>query len=318
MTMNALSRLFALIFLCAPSVAAAAGSVVVPAQAEVRGTHVRLGDVAHITGLKGEARAQIADIDLGAAPTVGEGRLLPRAALLAALREAGVPANVQIRLPDRLELTRATRLLKGAELVSEVESRFRSQVPADVELASVRVPTLPDLRVPVEATYEVRVEVPADLSQSVSAEIVVKDGDQLVRSQKVLVHVDAVGTAYVAAAPLARGRALSGSDFEAQRLPMSQIPADAVRSTDELDGATLRRDVKDGETLTRRYLEMPPLVKRGDRVTMIAQRGGIRISAQGEAMGPARRGESVKIRNVDSLKIVSGRVTGPQLVEMEM
>lgn len=295
-----------------------AGSIAIPGAVEVRSAKVHLGDVARLGGFDRETRTRLAAIDLGPAPLVGTGRLLPRAYLKSALSGVDVPPGTQLRLPERLELTRASEILKGATLSRAVEDALRQALPPGVEVSSVRVPLLSDLRIPAGSTYEITLARTGDLAGPVTAEVTFKDDGALVRTQRISLHVDAVGRAYVAAGPLGRGQTLGENEIREVRLPESQIPEDAVRSLADLGGAILRRPLEDGEPLTRRALELPPLVSRGDRVTMIAQSGGIRITAVGEALGSGRRGETVKVRNVDSQKIVSGRVSASQTVSMEL
>lgn len=293
-------------------------SIHVAAHAEVRTAQVRLGDVARLDGFETADRKRLAALDLGPAPMAGTGRLLPKAYLASALEAAELPRGTQVRLPSRLEVSRAARTLRGGDLASAVEGAVRDRLPPGTEISAIHVPSLPDLKVPSGATRTIEISIPATLAEPVTAEVAIRDGDQLVRSQKVSVRVDAMGTAFEAVEAIARGRVLGEADVRPVRRPESQIPKDAIRDAAELAGATLRRDVRDGEPLTRRMLDLPPLVKRGDRVTMTAARGAIRITAIGEALGPGRQGESVKVRNLDSLKIVSGRVTGPQTITMEM
>jgi flagella basal body P-ring formation protein FlgA len=60
------------------------------------------------------------------------------------------------------------------------------------------------------------------------------------------------------------------------------------------------------------------MVARGQRVTMVALGRGIRVSAVGEALAAGRQGETIRIKNLDSNKVVTGRVSGPQTVQMEL
>ena len=50
---------------------------------------------------------------------------------------------------------------------------------------------------------------------------------------------------------------------------------------------------------------------------MIFQTQGIFLSAEGEALGNGRRGDMIKVKNLRSRKIVTGKVTGINEVTME-
>lgn len=60
----------------------------------------------------------------------------------------------------------------------------------------------------------------------------------------------------------------------------------------------------------------PALVERNTLVTMIYQRGGLAISTEGRALGRGGEGEHVRVMNLDSRATVTGRVAGPNLVEV--
>ena len=108
----------------------------------------------------------------------------------------------------------------------------------------------------------------------------------------------------------------TADDLVPLRVPESRVPADAVRDPSLVEGATLRRAMKRGEPLRLAHVLIPPLVQRGDRVRMVAVRGAIRITASGEALAAAARGQTVRVRNLDSQRVVVGRVVGPGAVEM--
>lgn len=304
-------------FVFAFSGTAAAGSITVSRSVAVRSSQVHLGDVARLTGFDRETRDRLAGIDLGPAPVVGTGRLLPRAFVSAAIKEADVPAGTRVSVPERLELTRASQILSGDALSRAIEDKLRAALPRTLDVAEIRVPLLSDLKVPDGSDFEIKLSGVGGAGP-ITAEIVVKDGETLVRSQRVAVRVDTVSTLIVADGELGRGQTIGAGEVRVLRVPESRIPDDAIRNVAELEGAALRRSLKDGEAVTKRSLELLPLIHRGDRVTMVAEGGGIRITATGEALGSGRRGDAVKVRNLDSQKIVSGRVTASQTVSMEL
>jgi flagella basal body P-ring formation protein FlgA len=323
MTMRTLTTL-GLLLLCALSVVAGArpavarGSVHVPAHAEVRASVVRLGEVARIAGFDRETAGRLAAIDLGPSPLVGTGRLLPRAYLTTALREGGLPGGASLKLPERLEVTRRAEVLSGKALTETIERKLRMALGDTVEIATLRVPAVPDIKVPAGSEVDVTVNVGDAADGAATAEILIRDGGALVRSQKLAVKVDAVVEVWTMVEERPRGHVVTAEDLQRVRVPRSRMAVDAIRSPAEVDGGTLKRAVGPGEQLTRRYVEMPPIVSRGDRVTMVARSGGIRITAVGEALGSARQGEPVRVRNIDSLKIISGRAVAAQTVEMEL
>lgn len=61
-----------------------------------------------------------------------------------------------------------------------------------------------------------------------------------------------------------------------------------------------------------------PIVRSGERVTMVVRAGGLNVTASGEALQPGAAGQTIRVRNVDSQRVLSARVTGPGTVEVEL
>jgi len=300
------------------SSASAAPQVHVQSTAQVRAANVRLGDVARLSGLASAERERLAAIDLGPAPAVGTGRLLPRAFLRSTLEAAGLPVGTVLRLPERLEVTRASAVLESSAQREAVEAVVRSHLGQVDTLASVKVPNLPDVQVPAGATISVTVDRAPKGGRTVSTTLKVLDGQVAIRTQQVVVQIDPLTPTWVLRADIGRGQAVTSNDVVSVMRPASEQPADAIRDSAELMGATARRDLAAGEPLVRRAVELQPMVARGQRVTMVALGRGIRVSAVGEALAAGRQGETIRIKNLDSNKVVTGRVSGPQTVQMEL
>ena len=84
----------------------------------------------------------------------------------------------------------------------------------------------------------------------------------------------------------------------------------------EVEGLTLRRAAAAGTVLSPTLVAIPPTIRRGEQVTLIAQRAGIAIRAPGRAMADARAGETLRVRNLSSDRVVEGVVRGPGEVEV--
>jgi Chaperone for flagella basal body P-ring formation len=63
--------------------------------------------------------------------------------------------------------------------------------------------------------------------------------------------------------------------------------------------------------------EHPILIKGHDLVRLVARIGDIRVMARAEALQEGRAGEVIRVRNIDSDKIVSGRVAEAGVVEVD-
>lgn len=120
----------------------------------------------------------------------------------------------------------------------------------------------------------------------------------------------------VAARPLPRGTRLTAQDAEAQiRIVNDQRHTPMMRAED-LEGLIVRRSLSAGTVLTADTLEIPPPVKRNDRVRIIATNGSVAVESWGIALADGQTGDQISVRNEQSQRTVRARVVGTGLVEI--
>lgn len=86
---------------------------------------------------------------------------------------------------------------------------------------------------------------------------------------------------------------------------------------DELVGKKLKRSLRQGVPLDRNSVEFPPMVARGEMVTIILKHGSLELTARGEARQDGQEGETIRVRNTNSQRDILGRVTAPGMIEVE-
>ncbi len=110
---------------------------------------------------------------------------------------------------------------------------------------------------------------------------------------------------------LGRGALVDAQSVALQRLDTSSLGFGYFDRIEEVLGQTLRRAANAGTVLTPALVAIPPTVRRGEQVTLVAERGGIAIRATGRALADARTGDIVRVRNLSSDRVVEGTVRGP-------
>lgn len=118
--------------------------------------------------------------------------------------------------------------------------------------------------------------------------------------------------------PLARQSAISAADVDLRTERVPGIAATYISSVDQLAGRHLKRAVPAGTALTVDLLAADILVRRGQRVTLVAKVGGIEVRAQGEAMQDARADGRVRVLNLNSRRIVEGQAESHDLVRVSL
>jgi flagella basal body P-ring formation protein FlgA len=113
-----------------------------------------------------------------------------------------------------------------------------------------------------------------------------------------------------------RGEALTADMFTVLRREINSLNDPFISAIDEFGGMEAIRTISQGKTLTYSMIKPEEVVKRGDHVTIRFSSGSIQISATGEARQSGARGESIKVRNLLTNKIITAEVQDEQLVKV--
>ncbi|NTU41862.1 MAG: flagellar basal body P-ring formation protein FlgA [Nitrospirales bacterium] len=114
-----------------------------------------------------------------------------------------------------------------------------------------------------------------------------------------------------------KGYLLQKEDVYRTLMDITRIPKDAVSDTDQVIGSALTRSVIANMPVVGGMTGGAQQVKRGQRVTIIAESGSISMVAKGELKENASVGDEVRVLNVDSKKIVGGRLITADTVRVE-
>ncbi|MCL1925786.1 MAG: flagellar basal body P-ring formation chaperone FlgA [Syntrophorhabdaceae bacterium] len=119
-------------------------------------------------------------------------------------------------------------------------------------------------------------------------------------------NVGAYEEIVVTSRQLQKNRHIEEDDVFLARTEIGKIPAGAVRDPKEIIGNTINRSVGPNLPVLQQHVGGSKLVKRGRTVTLVAESGGVRISAVGETRENAYINNAVKVANLTSKKTVTG------------
>ena len=116
---------------------------------------------------------------------------------------------------------------------------------------------------------------------------------------------------------LARYHEIQEKDIEWVNRNISIIPPDFLTEMKEVWGRRTAISINQGETIRAGMVEIPPLVKKGDRVILLVESPRFRITTPGEAKEDGRKGEQIRLVNLSSRKEVSGKVLDTNTVQID-
>ena len=92
----------------------------------------------------------------------------------------------------------------------------------------------------------------------------------------------------------------------------------ALSSIDQVLGKKAKKKLGAGEVITENTLAQEALIQRGDLVTIVAQKGGIVVTAVGKARGSGLLGDMIVVENLTSRKRVEAEIVGERMVQVKV
>ncbi|MFQ5482252.1 MAG: flagellar basal body P-ring formation chaperone FlgA [Nitrospinaceae bacterium] len=117
--------------------------------------------------------------------------------------------------------------------------------------------------------------------------------------------------------PLPRDHVLHPGDVQIVRIKSSRPLRNVVMDLQSVIGYQTLRPLGMGQTLSTHMVKRVPLVKRGDRILLVAERGRLRITAPGVAKENGFRDSMVRVENLQTRKIIYGTVQNSKTVKVE-
>jgi len=295
-------------------------SISIRDKVEIDSANVVLGQLARVTGADQALTRQLEEVMIGRAPLAGDSRTISRDYVLLRLRQAGHdPAHLTIEAPEKVTLSRRAVTISAADLEMMVRAYVTANPPfsgADMTITSVRIPG--DVMLPTgDVQHEIQYLPQSQASGTLPVNIFFSIDGNPVKRLLVTVNIMLMKDVPVTRRPIARYQMIQAEDLMMQTMDVADLPANAVFAFEDIKGQRARRTIGSRTVLRKDQLEFPPAVKKGDRVLIVAESGGLRITTTGEVKNPGKVGDRVKVENLDSNKTLFARVIDARTVQVE-
>lgn len=137
------------------------------------------------------------------------------------------------------------------------------------------------------------------------------------KEETVRVRIEVLRDFVVSLNTIARNTVLSADDLILQKKWVKSIPMNAISSPEDAIGKTIVVAIRPNAQITRSMLREVKSVKKGRMVQVILDNGAMKIIMSGLAEEDGTDDAVVKVRNLNSNKIVYARVIGPSKVQID-
>jgi flagella basal body P-ring formation protein FlgA len=115
---------------------------------------------------------------------------------------------------------------------------------------------------------------------------------------------------------LRRKQPITRENLIIARRDTTRVRGMAFSSIDELKGMMTISSVQANTILTDYMVEIPPTVKQGSLVKLIVQKSGFKIVTKGLAQQTGYKGDVIKVKNMNSKKMLYGQIVNSDSVNV--
>ena len=131
-------------------------------------------------------------------------------------------------------------------------------------------------------------------------------------------NIESEVSALVLNKALARNATVTAVDVTSQVQRIPGLASNAIRSVGELAGQRLKRDLPAGTILSPAMLQPALLIRRGQQVTVVAMVAGIEVRTQAIALSDGSASSRIRVKNLNSAKVVEGSVDTNNVVRVDL
>jgi flagella basal body P-ring formation protein FlgA len=282
----------------------------------VQSSRIFLQEIADIKA-DGFLKETLGKIDFGLSPKPGKIRFIDKGKIISTIRrERYLPEDSIITCPDRIYVKRHSEQIAALDIRKYVEQRL-SQVFRNREfhLTSFNVRGLepyPSGEISFFSGSEDMVDKNGKLSLFVDIVINGKKTDRVSVTGLVALYE----TVLLAKRAFEKGEVLSKESVYAEKKNIFGLGDGYILSVDAIEGKRLASAVRQGECITASLVVPPPLVQKGDIVSLVAQNESLLIVTKGICREDGFENDVIKIENLNSGKIIRGKIKEKSKVEV--
>ncbi len=299
--------------------------------AVVTSDQVKVVDVAQLEGMSPDQVSQIGEMVVVSSPSAGQSAMVTLAELRSALSQARLNlAEISLKgvtqccvhrpVQEEAESQRVrseqdekeNRTLRG-QIRRTLEERLTDR-SGRLELSfGANAKDLLELSGP-EYTFDIHPETSRVLGR-IGLRVAVRRGQEPPQIEEVIVEAVQMREVFVAANTINRGQIITRQCLTTQERAFRDVEDDALSHASAVIGQQAKNCIHTGEMITAKDLTSQVLVRRGELVDVVVDRGGFKIRSVGRAMDKGILGDVIEVRNEASQKMFRGRIVGLQQVE---
>jgi flagellar basal body P-ring formation protein FlgA len=302
---------------------AAAGNVMeirLKSSAEVGGRVVRLKDVSTLShGQKGMSE-RLGRINVSEAPFPGKSRWVTVKQVQMGLRRSGVDAaRYRILSSGPTRVRRRALQVKAQRICDAVKRHVQANAPWRPDQMKIKPITYSQDVTVADGRLSFQVKSPkySDWLGSIPFKVLVFVDGKIAKKVTVPATIEVWSDVALAAIPLGKYQIIEAKHVRIEQMNLARVPENAVLHIEQAVGSRTNRNIAANSILRGDQLELPPVVKRGDVVQVVAESKRMKICVKARAKESGAKGKTIQVQNLRSKKTIYAQVLDSQTVQVE-
>ncbi len=291
--------------------------IYLPRSVTVKDSSLSLGQISIVRGSESLA-SQANKIELGRFSLPGQEIVIDRNIVLSRLASNGIPASrVTLTGAETITVRQKFQIVHSDQFASVAGSFLKDHSPADGyrRWNLVRAPKdLPISGIARSVTFSPRL-LPGNVRNQAKVEVAVLSEDKKIGVREVIFDLKYRCRRAVAKVDIAAGATIGPDNVQIEEEMSSQPEPTDWKSP---CGLVAKRALRE-KTVIRPHMVGPAvtpiIVKRNQNVVIRIESPGFLITAAGTALVDGKAGETIKVRNVDSQRIIVAKINDDGSVE---
>ena len=251
-------------------------------------------------------------------PSIGQSGTIRAERVIRAARLAGLTRIDQNNI-DIVRVTHASQLVTEHDVTKAILGLLRtkgyvsSSDRVDIELSS----TLPDQHATQEAfqPFDIR-DLRFNRTTGMFAARLTIGGRSDLKPIRLKGLAKETILVPVTTRSIRKGEIIREGDITMSPMPKRQAQLARPAALKDIIGKASRQTLRPGAIANVAYFKEPNIVERSDIVTILFKTGNLTLTMRGKAMVPGTKNDVISVQNLQTNRIIRGRVVSPGLIQV--
>lgn len=292
--------------------------IVLHPEVEITSQQIHLGHIAQIQTDDENLAEKLAAVKIGRMNPSGHPRTITALDIKSRIARHRLDGRQYTFVGAKSVVRRKELIVSPEEILESASAFYRKHLTpgsADAELSIEPQTPIRPVRIPSESAKLMFVPRGKDPWRG-TLELQVVNNDTVTAGPILTFQLSVIRPVVVAVLNIPRRMVIKAEHLKLERRKIENPGNLPLTKLDDAVGRTTNVTIPEGKIITASDLKRTYLVSRGSVVTIIAQRGSLKVQVSGKALENGERGQLIRLMNLTSQKEIAGEVIGNKLVRI--